>query len=237
MAKYVIPKRVADLKGASYNPRTITPNQLKKLKASIETYGDLSGVVFNRVSGVLVSGHQRIKTLKNKKHTFEVNRNTTPDAQGTVAVGVILVHDGEGKVTRIPYREVHWEDKLAEMAANVNANAAGGEWDQAKLGAIMAKLEKGTFDIETVAVDAWTTAKAIGKFKKTRDEDSSTDSNGNSASESFDVIDPSAMRFAHTCPKCSYQWGDAEKPVKAANVKVVAASSHRPPIKKKVKPR
>jgi hypothetical protein len=233
MAKYAIPKKVTDLKGASYNPRTITPNQLKKLRESIEKYGDLSGMVFNRASGVLIAGHQRAKTIKNKKHKFEVSRSTTPDAQGTIAVGAILVTEDDGSTTRIPYREVHWDDKLAEMAANVNANAAGGEWDQAKLGAIMAKLEKGQFDIESVAVDAWTTAKAIGKFKKTRDEGNESESNRDSDSdEAFDVIDPSAMRFAHTCPKCSYQWGDAEKPNKSASVKEVVSKSHRPTTKK-----
>jgi hypothetical protein len=208
------PKKLDDLKGASYNPRYITKKQLDTLTKSIEQFGDLSGIVFNRSSGVLVSGHQRIKSIKGKK-TKIVKENVKKDRQGTVGLGHVHVFEDDGTITKIPYREVAWDDKLQEMAANVAANAAGGEFDQAKLGAIMAKLEKGKFDIELTSIDNWTTAKAIGKFKKTAGDESESSGGGSSASddssdESYDVIDPTAMKFQHCCPKCGYGWDDSK---------------------------
>lgn len=211
------PKNIAELKGASYNPRYITQKQLTALQKSIEQFGDLSGIVFNRASGVLVSGHQRIKSVKGKK-TKIVKENIKKDRQGTVGLGHVHVFEEDGTITKIPYREVEWTDKLQEMAANVAANAAGGEFDQAKLGSIMAKLEKGKFDIELTSIDNWTTAKAIGKFKKTADADEgASDAGGaddDSDSGSFQVVDPTSMSFQHCCPKCGYQWDESKAKVK-----------------------
>lgn len=228
------PKSVDDLKGANYNPRYITTKQLVALKKSIEQFGDLSGVVFNRASGVLVSGHQRLKSIKGKK-TKIVKEVVKKDRQGTVGLGHIHVFEDDKTITKIPYREVEWTDKLQEMAANVAANAAGGEFDQAKLGAIMAKLEKGKFDIELTSVDNWTTAKAIGKFKKSK-EGGSPDDAEESASGGFAVVDPTAMKFEHCCPKCGYQWGDGDKKVKKViGLKPAAVPKTKPKTKKATK--
>ena len=232
------PKKLDDLKGASYNPRYITKKQLDTLTKSIEQFGDLSGIVFNRSSGVLVSGHQRIKSIKGKK-TKIVKENVKKDRQGTVGLGHVHVFEDDGTVTKIPYREVAWDDKLQEMAANVAANAAGGEFDQAKLGAIMAKLEKGKFDIELTSIDNWTTAKAIGKFKKTADD--SPDSGGgaeddDSSGSSYEVIDPTAMKFQHCCPKCGYGWDDSKTGKKVVGFKkptVTKSLVTAPPAKNK----
>lgn len=45
------------------NPRTITSKALAGLSVSVETFGDLSGLVFNRRTGVMVGGHQRLRAL------------------------------------------------------------------------------------------------------------------------------------------------------------------------------
>lgn len=239
------PSTLADLKGARYNPRTITPLQLKKLQKSFERFGDLSGVVFNVHSGVLISGHQRTKTIKDKKtRIVKTLKNRKPDNQGTMAIGYIEVHEPDGSITKIPYREVNWSDKLAEKAANIAANAAGGEFDQAKLGSIMAELEQGQFDIELTSLDSFTTAKAIGRFKKSRDENSDDASapSGKRGSrdadededggDSFAVVDPTAMKFAHCCPKCGYQWGDPEKTT-AVSGKAKAKTATTKDVKRK----
>ena len=55
--------KLTDLKSAGYNPRTITDEQLGWLKKSLEEFGDLSGIVFNRRTGNTVGGHQRLKCL------------------------------------------------------------------------------------------------------------------------------------------------------------------------------
>lgn len=197
------PVNIGDLKGADYNPRTISPRQLKQLEQSIAKFGGLESITFNVRSGVLVSGHQRVKTMEGKKTKLVITeRYKAPDAQGTVGVGYIAVKEPTGAVTRHTYREVDWSDRATEMAANVAANAAGGEFDQAKLGAIMAELEQAEFDIELTSMDSWSTAKAIGNFKRTLDgEDADNDS-----SAGIQVIDPGAMSFDHCCPKCGFQW-------------------------------
>jgi hypothetical protein len=234
------PKSVADLKGARYNPRVITPLQLKRLQSSLEKFGDLSGVVFNVVSGVLISGHQRMKTVKGKKtRIVKTLVSKKPDSQGTMAVGHIEVLEPDGSTTKIPYREVAWKDRLSEKAANVAANAAGGEFDQAKLGAILAELEQAKFPIEETGVDNFTTAKAIGKFKKSREETGSVEPSGKSrgrdsdyedSAGSFGVVDPNAMQFAHCCPKCGYQWGEPGKETKAPMAKNAKRSRVEPEV-------
>jgi len=56
-------KRIADLTPAPYNPRTITQDALSGLRASVERFGLVEPVVWNRRSGRVVGGHQRLKVL------------------------------------------------------------------------------------------------------------------------------------------------------------------------------
>jgi len=49
---------------APWNPRRITAEALAGLRASIETFGDLSGIVVNDTTGHIVCGHQRRQVLK-----------------------------------------------------------------------------------------------------------------------------------------------------------------------------
>lgn len=210
-SKNVRPKTVADLKGASYNPRVITDKQLKALKKSIEEYGDLSGVVFNRATGVLISGHQRMKSIKGKK-TKLVKSEVKPDRTGTVAVGHVEVIE-DGALIKIPYREVDWTDKKVEMAANVAANAMGGDFDQEKLGAILQELKQGEFDIEATGIDNWDAQKALiahrNANKKTAAKETEKKTGERAASdEEFEEIDPDAVEqeTEHVCPRCKFRF-------------------------------
>lgn len=136
--------QLKDLKAAKYNPRHITADKLKRLGKSISEFGDLSTVVFNERTGTLVAGHQRITTIKDKKSKIVTTKQT--DDYGTVAVGYIEVEDN-GKQLRIPIRVVDW-DKRKEKLANIAANAHGGEFDNQKLGKLLAELDTEKFDIE-----------------------------------------------------------------------------------------
>jgi len=49
--------------GAPYNPRDITDNHLDGLKASTSKFGLVQPIVWNKRSGLIVGGHQRLKTL------------------------------------------------------------------------------------------------------------------------------------------------------------------------------
>lgn len=61
---------------ANYNPRRITPEARKKLKANLKRVGILGGVVWNEVTGNLVSGHQRISVIDEvNRYNSETNEN------------------------------------------------------------------------------------------------------------------------------------------------------------------
>lgn len=210
------PASVADLKGDNRNPRVITSRELKKLDDSINRWGDLSGIVFNVHTQQLISGHQRMKTIKGRP--TKLQRHEQPkDKYGTVATGYVLYKGAKGDTIKIPYREVDWNSKEEQWAANIAANASGGSFDQSKLGAILADLKKSSFDIESTNLDNWDAnmalrragvdamTKKLGKDARENDNDMPT------------VHSPKGSTFAHECPKCGYRWNPAKQTSKATN--------------------
>ena len=189
-----LPKTVADLRPADYNPRTITTSRLDKLTRSLTTFGDLSGVVFNVRTGNLVSGHQRMKTLGQCK-TRIVQVEFT-DEFGTIAIGHVEAKTKEG-IVKIPYRAVDWNIKR-EKAANIAANAHGGNFDKEKLALVLADIENvKEFDIEVVGLDPLT-------IKSLRLKD---DGAGGAMSKSAEFKEyGDDIETTCTCPKCGYTW-------------------------------
>jgi hypothetical protein len=60
---------------AEYNPRTITPESRKLLKNNIKRVGLLDPIIWNKVTGNVVSGHQRLQCLdilNGKKDDYEL---------------------------------------------------------------------------------------------------------------------------------------------------------------------
>ena len=56
-------KLLAELQPAPYNPRAISEETLDSLAASISRFGLVEPVVWNRRTGNVVGGHQRLKVL------------------------------------------------------------------------------------------------------------------------------------------------------------------------------
>ncbi len=131
--------KVNELNPAAYNPRRITPERLDQLGRSMKKFGDLSSIVFNRRTGRLVGGHQRIKHLD---PNWVIDKTPAKDKVGTVAVGRISPSGS----TSWAYREVDW-DEATEKAANIAANAAGGEFDNKVLEKLVGELNAGGFDM------------------------------------------------------------------------------------------
>ena len=52
--------RRSDIHAAPYNPRKITPEAAKLLKDNLKRVGLLGGIVWNRTTGNIVSGHQKV---------------------------------------------------------------------------------------------------------------------------------------------------------------------------------
>lgn len=57
-------KQIADLKPAPYNPRQSTAKQEKHLKESLEKFGMVEPIIFNKQTGYIVGGHFRVRELK-----------------------------------------------------------------------------------------------------------------------------------------------------------------------------
>ena len=99
-------KSLDQLKPAPYNPRSIKPEAFEGLRVSLGAFGDISGIVWNKRSGHLVCGHQRVMALR-MKHGDGLKMDD----------GALVNQDGE----RFAVRVVDWED-AKEKAANVAAN-------------------------------------------------------------------------------------------------------------------
>jgi hypothetical protein len=147
---------IADLKANPGNPRQITDEKHAMLKKSLKKFGDLSGIVFNRRSGLLVGGHQRVKGLPPGAAVTRDRMYKRPTRTGTVAEGFVLF-DGE----RYTYREVDWDQKT-ERAANIAANQHGGEWDNGKLGEWLRDLQKVGLDPDEIGM----TSQELADFLK-----------------------------------------------------------------------
>ena len=58
--------KLSELKPSDYNPRTISTEALAGLSASIERFGMVQPIVWNKRTGNVVGGHQRLKVLLEK---------------------------------------------------------------------------------------------------------------------------------------------------------------------------
>ncbi len=118
--------KLSDLKPAPYNPRTISAEALSALQTSLGEFGDLSGVTWNKATGHLVAGHQRLEALK-KKHGNKL----------AIKDGAIVTPAGE----TFPVRVVDWPE-AKEKAANLAANSPflAGSFDSGGLAAVLADL-------------------------------------------------------------------------------------------------
>jgi hypothetical protein len=188
---------------ADYNPRVITDRELRGLQSSYETYGDLSGIVLNRATNTLVSGHQRVKTIRDKKTRVVTKKHK--DSYGTVAIGHVEITEKDGNVWNLPYREVNWADVKAEAAANIAANAGGGQFDKDKLGQLLEELDtKDEFLVETIGLDPLTIRQLTTGAASS--SGSGSKSGSGSAPAGFDEFTEDDFELEHTCPKCSFKW-------------------------------
>lgn len=126
--------QLQDLKPNPRNPRKISDKKLEMLKKALAEFGDLSGIVFNKQTGNLVGGHQRLKVLP-------------PDAEITMDTethGHVMI-SGE----RFNYRVVDW-DETKEKAANIAANKHGGDWDIPMLNEWILDLDASNIDMDLI---------------------------------------------------------------------------------------
>lgn len=162
---------VAGLTPAPYNPRKITKARLELLGKSMRRFGDLSGIVKNLTTGNLVGGHQRIKHFNQGAMIwYDPTKNVSGplralDSVGTVARGYINTPFG-----RWTYREVRWTP-AKEKAANIAANAHGGEFDMQALAPMLKDLQLAGEDLEITGLDLRKIEDLTGVLEQIREAD------------------------------------------------------------------
>lgn len=141
---------LAALKGNPRNPRKITAAKRAQLARTLDRFGDLGGIVFNRRSGQLVGGHQRVDVFRQDKkaRVTITERIDPPNAHGTAEEGYV-----EAMGHRFSYRVVDW-DAPTEMAANLAANKGAGDFDMPEVANWMHELDAASFDLDLTLFDA-----------------------------------------------------------------------------------
>jgi hypothetical protein len=134
---------------ANYNPRKITPEARKKLKANLKRVGILGGIVWNEVTGNLVSGHQRVSVID------EVNRynSETNENDYLIRVEVVQMDEKTEKEQNVfmNNRNVQGDfdsDMLKDLLDGIDYNLAGlDDFDLNMLGIGDIDLSIGNDDI------------------------------------------------------------------------------------------
>lgn len=103
--KKLPPSKLTDLSAADYNPRQISDRASSGLSASLDEFGDISGITFNLRSGNLVAGHQRINSLVSLYGNLTIKNDA------------VVTPSGE----KFGVRFVDWPIEK-EKAANITAN-------------------------------------------------------------------------------------------------------------------
>ena len=108
------PRTIADLKGDPANPRDIEDDSAAGLQASLAEFGDISGIVFNRQTGELVTGHQRCEQIRERWGDLAIDV-----VRGDPDRAVMTSPDGHVFDVRL----VDWS-QARQRAANVAANSS-----------------------------------------------------------------------------------------------------------------
>ena len=100
--------KITDLNEAPYNPRVhLEPGmpEWEKLKKSIETFGDVEPIVWNKRTGNVVGGHQRLAVLKSM-------------GKETVFCSVVDLDETDEKLLNVALNKIkgQWDyDKLEDI--------------------------------------------------------------------------------------------------------------------------
>lgn len=124
--------RLSDLAAWDRNPRTIDGESAAGLQRSMQSFGDIAGITYNRRNGRLVSGHQRVDRLRS-----QCPLNVDPEITLLTATqGVLLIGEQQW-----PVRIVDWDEET-HARANVAANnpQTQGDFDQLGLGNLLQDL-------------------------------------------------------------------------------------------------
>jgi len=174
------------------NPNRLDAATKAGLARALAEFGDLSGLVLNRRTGLLIGGHQRADVLRDGK--LAVADLPKPEPDGTVARGH-LEHLGR----RYAVRVVDWPEDRAH-AALLAANRYGrlGQDDAALLIDLLEQLDAGqTTDTGALLAD-------LTGYDATERERLALQFH---VPEDNKPIDEASMKDTQNeCPKCGFKW-------------------------------
>ena len=132
----IVKMRLSELNPAAYNPRkALRPGDpaYEKLKASILSFGNVEPIVWNRSTGNVVGGHQRLRVLLDL-------------GVAESEVSVVELSEVDEKRLNIALNKItgEWDDeKLTDLLAELNASGADvfpAGFDEQELSALIADL-------------------------------------------------------------------------------------------------
>ena len=170
---------VADLVPSEYNPRKISDRAMRGLRASLERFGELGGIVWNKRTGRLVGGHQRVKAL--------------------ATLGVV---EAEVRVVDLDASE----EKAANLA--LNHPGIGGEWDDALLAVVLddVKRDLPTAFEELQLDDIIGRKSGAGSFDDYPEGgESGQDDDRESRTQE---INPDDFSLGCKCPRCGFEFNN-----------------------------
>lgn len=123
---------------ADYNPRKLSDDARKKLKANLKRIGLAGGIVWNESTGNLVSGHQRLSLIDEIQH-YDAE---TKDNDYPIRVEVLNLSEKEEKEQNIFFNSTsaqgEWDnDLLAQLIPQVDIDLAG--LDESDINILMAE--------------------------------------------------------------------------------------------------
>jgi hypothetical protein len=124
------------------NPNRMDADDKVRMAKSLAAFGDLSGIILNRRTGLLIGGHQRADVLASA--TMDVTDLPAKEPDGTVARGWLVLNG-----VRYAVRVVDWPEETAH-AALLAANRFGrvGHDDAALLKDLLESLDTGGLDAD-----------------------------------------------------------------------------------------
>lgn len=146
---------VEKLKPAEYNPRqNLVPSDAdyQKLVKAIGKFGLVEPLVWNKRSGNLVGGHQRLKVLM--AETFPDRLKVLEGDRWLQEIGDILaqIADKVVKSFKVPCTVVDLKP-ADEKALNAALNKISGEWDYEKLAAVFRELDQDGYELDLTGFD------------------------------------------------------------------------------------
>jgi hypothetical protein len=117
----------SEIRMAGYNPRKITPEARRKLEENIDKRGLMGGIVWNSVTGNLVSGHQRI-AIMDRRNRYKAD---DPETDYDIWATKVELSEKEEKEQNVFFNNQSAmgffdDEKLKSLMKNIDFSEATG---------------------------------------------------------------------------------------------------------------